>query len=119
MSLSPAEKFVAAKNRIRYSLTQEFSNQFEYPFDEFQTKACNHLEDGKSVLVAAPTGAGKTIVGEFANFIALAKNVKSFYTTPIKALSNQKYQLCSKQYPQRGKYVTSTEYQVHRLIVLQ
>ena len=92
VSLSPAEKFVAAKNRIRYSLTQEFSSQFEYPFDEFQTKACNHLEDGKSVLVAAPTGAGKTIVGEFANFLALTKNVKSFYTTPIKALSNQKYQ---------------------------
>lgn len=92
MTLSPAEKYAAAKTRIKYSLTQEFSEQFEYPFDDFQNIACNHLEDGKSVLVAAPTGAGKTIVGEFANFLALKKGVKSFYTTPIKALSNQKYQ---------------------------
>ena len=43
------------------------------------------------MLVAAPTGAGKTIVGEFAVFLALAQGRKCFYTTPIKALSNQKY----------------------------
>jgi ATP-dependent RNA helicase HelY len=64
-----------------------------YPFalDPFQDEACTALEDGYSVLVCAPTGAGKTVVGEFAVHLALAANQKCFYTTPIKALSNQKY----------------------------
>src|SRR4029453_5109744 len=48
-------------------------------------------EDGHQVLVAAPTGSGKTLVGEFAVHLALARGQKCFYTTPIKALSNQKY----------------------------
>ena len=43
------------------------------------------MEAGSGVLVAAPTGAGKTIVGEFAVFLALAQGRKCFYTTPIKA----------------------------------
>ena len=54
-------------------------------------EACAHVEAGSGVLVAAPTGAGKTIVGEFAVFLALQTGRKCFYTTPIKALSNQKY----------------------------
>src|SRR5690348_9495507 len=64
-----------------------------YPFrlDPFQDEACVALEDGYSVLVCAPTGAGKTVVGEFAVHLALAARQKCFYTTPIKALSNQKY----------------------------
>ena len=64
-----------------------------YPFelDDFQVEACEALEDGYSVLVCAPTGAGKTVVGEFAVHLALAAGQKCFYTTPIKALSNQKY----------------------------
>src|SRR5438105_13318909 len=64
-----------------------------YPFglDAFQRTACQALEDGHGVLVAAPTGAGKTVVGEFAVHLALATGQKCFYTTPIKALSNQKY----------------------------
>ncbi len=64
-----------------------------YPFslDDFQARACAALEDGHSVLVCAPTGAGKTIVGEFAVHLALLAGQKCFYTTPIKALSNQKY----------------------------
>src|SRR3954470_14211110 len=64
-----------------------------YPFglDPFQMEACAALEGGRSVLVAAPTGAGKTVVGEFAVHLALAEGRKCFYTTPIKALSNQKY----------------------------
>ena len=60
-------------------------------FDDYQREACAHLEAGSGVLVAAPTGAGKTIVGEFAVFLALQRGQKCFYTTPIKALSNQKY----------------------------
>ena len=60
--------------------------------DDFQIQGCQALENGKSVLVAAPTGAGKTIVGEFAAFLAMESGKKCFYTTPIKALSNQKFQ---------------------------
>src|SRR5881275_1581142 len=64
-----------------------------YPFDldPFQDEACAALEDGYAVLVCAPTGAGKTVVGEFAVHLALAAGQKCFYRTPIKALSNQKY----------------------------
>jgi ATP-dependent RNA helicase HelY len=95
MSLSPAERLVAAKRRSKYPLTNEFANQYEFPFDDFQITSCQHVEEGKSVLVAAPTGAGKTIVGEFAAFMAEQKRERCFYTTPIKALSNQKFaELC-------------------------
>lgn len=69
----------------------EFANGFDFPFDDFQVQACRAVAAGAGVLVAAPTGAGKTIVGEFAVFLALATGRKAFYTTPIKALSNQKY----------------------------
>jgi ATP-dependent RNA helicase HelY len=88
---TPAEKFAAAKKRGTHPLTTEFTGQFEFGFDEFQIQACHAVEDGKGVLVAAPTGAGKTVVGEFAAFSALSRGKKCFYTTPIKALSNQKY----------------------------
>ena len=65
----------------------------ELPFglDDFQRRACEALQDGRGVLVCAPTGAGKTVVGEFAVHLALAGGGKCFYTTPIKALSNQKH----------------------------
>jgi ATP-dependent RNA helicase HelY len=90
--IPPAEKFAAAKKRSNHPLTQEFVDSFDFAFDEFQIAACNSVEDGHGVLVAAPTGAGKTVVGEFAAFLALKQSKKCFYTTPIKALSNQKYQ---------------------------
>lgn len=73
-------------------LTEEFALTFSFPFDDFQYNACQAVEIGKGVLVAAPTGAGKTVVGEFAAFLAIRHGKKCFYTTPIKALSNQKYQ---------------------------
>ena len=96
MTLTPAERMAAAKRRNRYPLTAEFAGGYDFPFDDFQTQACQHVEDGKSVLVAAPTGAGKTIVGEFAAFMAEQKGERCFYTTPIKALSNQKFAELSK-----------------------
>ncbi len=89
---TPAEKFAAAKLRGSFSLTQEFADSFSFPFDDFQLEACRAVEGGSGVLVAAPTGAGKTVIGEFAAFLALRNGRKCFYTTPIKALSNQKYQ---------------------------
>ena len=89
---TPAESYAAAKKRGSHPLTSQFIGQFDFGFDEFQISACQAVEDGKGVLVAAPTGAGKTVVGEFAAFSALAQGKKCFYTTPIKALSNQKFQ---------------------------
>src|SRR5688572_23978719 len=59
--------------------------------DPFQLQAMDALDDGRSVLVAAPTGSGKTVVAEYAVAKALAEGGKAFYTTPLKALSNQKY----------------------------
>jgi len=88
-SPSPAEKYAAAKKRSSHPLTTEFMATYEFAFDDFQNLGCHHLEDGKSVLIAAPTGAGKTIVGEFATFLAERNGNRCFYTTPIKALSNQ------------------------------
>jgi len=89
---TPAESYAAAKKRSSHPLTTQFIGQFDFGFDDFQITACHAVEDGKGVLVAAPTGAGKTVVGEFAAFSALAQGKKCFYTTPIKALSNQKFQ---------------------------
>ncbi len=68
-----------------------FTEQLPFRLDDFQQKACAALENGHGVLVCAPTGAGKTVVGEFAVHLALASGGKCFYTTPIKALSNQKH----------------------------
>ena len=68
-----------------------FADGYPFAFDDYQREACAYVEAGSGVLVAAPTGAGKTIVGEFAVFLALSNGRKCFYTTPIKALSNQKY----------------------------
>lgn len=68
-----------------------FRARLGFRLDDFQDRACAALEGGHGVLVCAPTGAGKTIVGEFAVHLALAAGTKCFYTTPIKALSNQKY----------------------------
>ncbi|MFY2790841.1 DEAD/DEAH box helicase [Rhodococcus sp. MALMAid1271] len=70
---------------------QKFSAELGFPLDRFQVDACTALENGHGVLVCAPTGAGKTVIGEFAVHLALAAGRKCFYTTPIKALSNQKF----------------------------
>jgi ATP-dependent RNA helicase HelY len=69
----------------------DFTEQLPFSLDGFQVRACTALENGHGVLVCAPTGAGKTVVGEFAVHLALAAGRKCFYTTPIKALSNQKH----------------------------
>lgn len=75
-----------------------FREMYEFDLDSYQVDACKALEAGKGVLVAAPTGSGKTIVGEFAVHLALRQGRKCFYTTPIKALSNQKYADLVKRY---------------------
>ena len=90
---SPAERFSAARVRQSESRSQlaAFRAGYDFGLDDFQVRACQALEAGQGVLVAAPTGSGKTVVGEFAVHLALAEGGKCFYTTPIKALSNQKY----------------------------
>ncbi|MGW5863825.1 DEAD/DEAH box helicase [Streptomyces sp. NPDC055239] len=98
--LSPAERYAAARERAVEQATAlaGFREMYEFGLDPFQIDACRALESGKGVLVAAPTGSGKTIVGEFAVHLALLQGKKCFYTTPIKALSNQKYADLSKRY---------------------
>src|SRR3954454_15481585 len=88
---SPSEAYSRFKARQSSPRLTEFADGYGFQFDDYQREACAHVEAGSGVLVAAPTGAGKTIVGEFAVFLALSNGRKCFYTTPIKALSNQKY----------------------------
>ena len=88
MSTPPDRPAPAAPARTHLD---EFTQGLPFPLDPFQQEACAAVEAGRGVLVAAPTGAGKTIVGEFAVHLGLATGRKTFYTTPIKALSNQKY----------------------------
>jgi len=92
MTISPAERFALAKAKNSYPIFQDFISHIPFDLDAFQIEGCHALEKGSSVLVAAPTGAGKTIVGEFAAHLAIQAKKKCFYTTPIKALSNQKFQ---------------------------
>ena len=97
---SPAERYARsrAKGLARHPMVEKMRASLEFPLDDFQERGCAALEDGHSVLVAAPTGAGKTVVGEFAVFLALQQGGKAFYTTPIKALSNQKFHDLSARY---------------------
>ncbi|MFC9702941.1 DEAD/DEAH box helicase [Streptomyces sp. NPDC056943] len=98
--LTPAEAYAAAlaRNAEQRTALAPFREMYDFDLDPFQIEACRALESGKGVLVAAPTGSGKTIVGEFAVHLALGQGRKCFYTTPIKALSNQKYADLVKRY---------------------
>lgn len=92
-TLSAAQRFATfrADQEYRASERSVFVESLSFTPDNFQLEAMAALEDGVSVLVAAPTGAGKTVVGEFATHLARSRGRRAFYTTPIKALSNQKY----------------------------
>ncbi|KQX06987.1 MULTISPECIES: DEAD/DEAH box helicase [unclassified Leifsonia] len=89
---SPAERYAAFKASTTHPQLEAFRAGLSFDLDDFQRASCASLEDGGSVLVAAPTGAGKTVVAEFAVFLAMQQQrAKVFYTTPMKALSNQKF----------------------------
>ncbi|HEV2242625.1 MAG TPA: DEAD/DEAH box helicase, partial [Streptosporangiaceae bacterium] len=90
---SPADRYAAIQRRLAEDGPEltAFQALYDFTFDDFQLDACRALDAGHGVLLAAPTGSGKTVVGEFAVHLALAGGRKCFYTTPIKALSNQKY----------------------------
>ncbi|GAA2386481.1 ATP-dependent RNA helicase [Catellatospora methionotrophica] len=87
----PATTTEGRKTPAASPLVDEFATGLSFALDPFQRTACAALERGSGVLVCAPTGAGKTVVGEFAVHLALQQGRKCFYTTPIKALSNQKF----------------------------
>ena len=86
-----------AEAAAQYPALEQFTASLNYPLDSFQRTACERLEDDRSVLVAAPTGSGKTTVAEFAVMLARReRDQRIFYTAPIKALSNQKFrELCA------------------------
>lgn len=89
---TPAERYARARDAQTHPITAGFAASQRFELDPFQIEGCRALEDGHGVLVAAPTGAGKTIVGEFAIHLAMRESgAKAFYTTPMKALSNQKF----------------------------
>lgn len=71
---------------------------FNFELDDFQKEAIGHIKNGKSVVVCAPTGAGKTCIAQSAIHLALENGTRIFYTTPLKALSNQKFYDFSRTY---------------------
>jgi ATP-dependent RNA helicase HelY len=94
---------------LPHELTR-FAGELPFALDGFQVRACTALEAGHGVLVCAPTGAGKTVVGEFAVHLALTAGRKCFYTTPIKALSNQKHTDLVRRYgPERVGLLTGDQ----------
>ena len=95
--ISPAERYARSRRQAQQPELARFMREYPFELDPFQIQACTALEQGRGVLVAAPTGSGKTVVGEFGVELALRRGVKCFYTTPIKALSNQKFaELCER-----------------------
>src|SRR5919197_2462251 len=78
-------------NVNRMDVLEQFRARYSFPLDDFQVEACRAIVGGSSVIVSAPTGAGKTLIAEFAIHLALAAGKRIAYTTPLKALSNQKF----------------------------
>jgi len=72
-------------------LIERFVARYPFPLDGFQQEAIRAIASGQSVIVSAPTGAGKTLIAEFAIHAALEQGGRVAYTTPLKALSNQKF----------------------------
>jgi ATP-dependent RNA helicase HelY len=91
----PAEDYVPTPRFVptpaQLTAIEQFSALYPFPLDDFQQEAIAALVDGDSVMVAAPTGTGKTVVAEYAVYSAFRRTGRVIYTTPIKALSNQKF----------------------------
>jgi len=85
----------AGENVAALADLSTFAARYPFPIDDFQLEAMRHLANDQSVLVTAPTGTGKTLVAEYAIWRARQQGQRVIYTTPLKALSNQKYRdLC-------------------------
>jgi ATP-dependent RNA helicase HelY len=91
--MTPGRAGGAARHagEVGEGLRHRFQQSVGFPLDEFQLRAMNAIDRGESVLVSAPTGSGKTLIADYAAARALELGGKAFYTTPIKALSNQKF----------------------------
>lgn len=85
-------------SRTTLGTPQEFMTQLGFPPDEFQVEAMESIAQGHSVVVCAPTGSGKTLIAEYATYQSLHVGRRIFYTTPLKALSNQKFYDFKRQY---------------------
>jgi superfamily II RNA helicase len=104
VAAGPAE---AGKNTMPRDEISTFAARYPFPIDSFQREAMQHLAQGRSVLVTAPTGTGKTLVAEYAIWRAQQQHRRVIYTTPLKALSNQKYRdLCTLYGPDAVGLVT-------------
>jgi superfamily II RNA helicase len=93
-SVPPVIQAAFAEGRISADALDHyraFARRYPFPLDDFQDRAILAVLEGQSVIVSAPTGAGKTLVAEFAIHDALRARKRLAYTTPLKALSNQKY----------------------------
>ncbi len=81
-------RLTTSENAVKNNLS--LKELFQFTLDDFQIDAINALNQGHSIVVSAPTGSGKTLIGEYAIYRAIEHGQKVFYTTPLKALSNQK-----------------------------
>ncbi len=84
--------------KIKVNLDRISKVEFEFQLDDFQLEACDYITNKCSVVLCAPTGAGKTVIAEHAIHLALKEGKRVFYTTPLKALSNQKFYDFSKKF---------------------
>ena len=75
-----------------------YRNLYSFPLDDFQEEGLSALQQGNNVIVSTPTGSGKTLVGELAIYFALMMGLRVAYTTPLKALSNQKFKDFKEKY---------------------
>ncbi len=85
-----------------HALVQQFASRQPFPLDPFQVESACHIASGRSVLVAAPTGTGKTIVAEFGIWLARQSGLRAIYTAPLKALSNQKFRDLRRRYDEQS-----------------
>jgi len=99
----------------QHSLKEEFAASLPWPLDAFQDEAIDKLDAGAGVLVCAPTSSGKTIVAEYAIFRALAEGVQVIYTTPLKALSNQKFRDFQRAYGEETVGLVTGENTINEL----
>lgn len=88
--------------------------KFDFKLDDFQEEALFHINNGKSIVVCAPTGAGKTCIAEHAIHKALEENTRIFYTTPLKALSNQKFNDFGKKYGEENVGLLTGDTSINR-----
>lgn len=89
-------------------------SEFPFELDDFQKEACQIIDEGQSVVVCAPTGAGKTVIAQHAINNAIRDGVRIFYTTPLKALSNQKFYDFCEQYGQENVGLLTGDISINR-----